>query len=191
VTTAMLRRWGRLIVLALLVPLASACEIAPEPVHLGAEECAHCSMLISERRYAAQLLTTKGKAYKFDAIECLREFLATGAVSSADVHSLWVTDATLGEGWIRAEDATFLHSAELRTPMGGGLAAYASAADAQVAAARLSGTLMSWQALLAADLPGGGHDHAGHDHEQSETAHDQTREQPASRGAEQGHDHGA
>jgi copper chaperone NosL len=144
-----LRRWRRLIVLALLAPLAAACEITPEPLHLGAEECAHCSMLITERRYAAQLLNARGKAFMFDAVECLRGFVQDGTVAAADIHSIWVTDAAAGDGWIAAEEAAFLHSPELRTPMGGGLAAYASAAAAAAAAAELNGVVMTWTELLA------------------------------------------
>ncbi|HSJ25313.1 MAG TPA: nitrous oxide reductase accessory protein NosL [Longimicrobiales bacterium] len=159
--TTTLRRWGRLVVLALLMPLASACGIAPEPVHLGAEECAHCSMLITERRYAAQLLNSNGKAFKFDAIECLRDFVQGGSIAAADIHSLWVTDSAGGEDWVQVEDAVFLHSAELRTPMGGGLAAYAASVDAEAAAAELNGHLMTWTQLLAM-APAASRDGHGH-----------------------------
>jgi copper chaperone NosL len=158
--TTALRRWSRLVVLALALPLASACEIAPEPLHIGAEECAHCSMLITERRYAAQLLTTKGLSYKFDAVECLRAFVLAGTVAAEDTHSVWVTDMDAAEGWVPVEQAAFVHSPELRTPMGGGLAAFATAEAAADAAERLNGVVFSWAGLLAAELPQHGHGHA-------------------------------
>jgi copper chaperone NosL len=140
----------RLIACALLLPvLTLACDVRPEPVHVGSEECAHCSMLISDRRFAAQLLSTKGKAYKFDSIECLRAFALAGTVAPGDTHSTWVTDSEVGDGWVRAEDAAFMQSAELRTPMGGGLAAYAHAAAAARDARELNGRVLSWNELLA------------------------------------------
>jgi copper chaperone NosL len=164
--TTTLRRWSRLVVLALALPLATACEITPEPLHVGAEECAHCSMLISDRRYAAQLLTTKGKAYKFDAIECMHAFVRSGAVATEDTHSLWVMDIGGSDGWLAAQDAFFVHSAELRTPMGGGLAAHATAGAARETAHQLNGTVLNWADLVAMELPADAHrqtaDHSAH-----------------------------
>jgi copper chaperone NosL len=151
VMTDRIRRFGRVLALAVLVPVLSlACEIRPETVHVDAEECVHCSMLISDRRFAAQLLNTKGKAYKFDSIECLRAFVQAGTVAAGDTHSIWVTDSEVGDGWVRAEDAAFLHSTQLRTPMGGGLAAFAHAADAEQTAHELGGGhVLTWAELLA------------------------------------------
>jgi copper chaperone NosL len=169
--TAGLRRWRGRFALALLVPLLMlACDTGPEPVHLGAEECAHCSMLITERRYAAQLVSTRGKAFKFDSIECLRAFVQAGAVAPGDTRSIWVTDSEAGAGWLDAHGAVFLRSPALRTPMGGGLAAYELAVDARRAAEQLGGEVLSWSQLLedrdeagTADPQAGYGDH-GHDH---------------------------
>jgi copper chaperone NosL len=165
-TFGLLRRARRVLAAVVVAPLLlTACDIAPEPVHIGAEECAHCSMLISDRRYAGQVLNNRGRAFKFDAVECVRDFLNAGTVAAADVHSVWVTDAAAGDGWIRAEDAIFVQSPALRTPMGGGLAAYADRAAAGAVLQDLgSGELLSWAAVLAgAPATGGADAHGGHD----------------------------
>jgi nitrous oxide reductase accessory protein NosL len=83
-------------------------------------------------------------------------------VAAAETHSVWVTDLEQGDGWLRAEDAAFLRSPALRTPMGGGLAAFASAADAGAAAADLGGVVLTWTEVLAQQPAAGGAD-AGHD----------------------------
>jgi copper chaperone NosL len=158
-TTATLRRWSRLVVLLLAVPLASACEVAPEPLHVGAEECDHCRMLISDRRFAAQLLTSKGKAYKFDAIECMHAFIGAGTVATADIHSTWVMDLEGSGDWIPTGEATFLRSPAIRSPMGAGLAAFASREAAETAARDLGGSVMGWEALLASALDHGSIEH--------------------------------
>jgi copper chaperone NosL len=160
-TNATLRRWSRLIVLMLLVPFAAACEITPEPLHVDAAECSHCSMLISDRRYAAQLLTGKGKAYKFDAIECMHAFIAAGTVAAEDIHSTWVMDLHGAGDWIPTAEASFLVSPGIRSPMGAGLAAFASRDAANAAAQELGGDVMAWDALLAVTLEhDNGHAHA-------------------------------
>jgi copper chaperone NosL len=152
-----LRRWSRLILLALVLPLAAACEITPEHLHVGAEECAQCSMLISDRRFAAQLLSRTGKAWKFDSIECLHAFMGAGTVAAADVHSVWVTDLDRGEGWIPAGEASYLRSPGLSSPMGGGLAAFTHRASAEAAARELGGEVLDWNGLLALRVDHGGH----------------------------------
>jgi copper chaperone NosL len=155
----------RALIAALLTPLVlfTACgEPEPQPVHVGAEECAHCRMLISERRWAAQLLTTRGRAINFDSIECLAAWVRTAGTDAADVHSLWVTDALEGDGWVNVDDAAFLRSPSLRTPMGGGLAAYSSAARAREQQAQLGGAVLSWPEVVSTATPaadGGEHHH--------------------------------
>jgi copper chaperone NosL len=144
------RRMRRMIAAVLLAPLALlACSIEPEPVHVGAEECAHCSMLISDRRFAAQVLNTKGRAWKFDSIECLRGFIQAGTLQPADVHSAWVTDAAAGTEWVAADAAYFLRSPAVSSPMGGGLIAYAAEDAARAARADVGGEVLSWDDLLA------------------------------------------
>jgi copper chaperone NosL len=153
-TTLATLRVRRFVLGVLLAPLALlACGVEPGPVHVGSDECAHCSMMISDRRFAAQVLNTKGRAWKFDSIECLRGFLATGELQPADIHSAWVADSDAPEQWLRADDARFLHSAGVRSPMGGGLAAYADAAAARSALARLggvAGAVVTWAEVIAA-----------------------------------------
>lgn len=141
---------------------ASACTIEPQPIHLGSEECSHCRMIITDRQFAAQALNTRGRAYNFDAIECMAEWVQAGeAVPAADIHSLWVSDFTDSESWIAAEAAVFLHSDEIRSPMGMGLSAHASAESAQRYQAELGGELLSWAKVLerVGDHPGHGHQH--------------------------------
>jgi copper chaperone NosL len=152
------------VALALLVALlVTGCAVEPQPIHLGSEECSHCRMVISEQRFAAQALTTKGRAFSFDAIECMAEWLRAGeAVPVADLHSLWVSDFAGGETWLRADDAVFLRSQQTRSPMGMGLSAHASAEAARRYQAELGGELLSWDEVLEAVARQDGHGHHHH-----------------------------
>jgi copper chaperone NosL len=149
---AMLRAVRRAVAGALLLPLALlACGgVEPAEVHLGVEECAHCSMMISDRRFATQVLNTNGRSWKFDSIECLRAFMQAGTLHRDELHSAWVTDAN-DEGWVRAEAAVYLQSDAVRSPMGGGLLAFAAAPAAHAAREDAGGgSVMSWPEVLAA-----------------------------------------
>jgi len=140
-------RLGALAALILLLLMGTACSIEPQPVLLGSEECAHCRMMIGDLQFASQALTSTGKAYKFDAIECMAEWVNAGA-DQAELHSTWVTDGAMTERWVRTDDAHFLRSDQVRSPMGMGLTAYADRAAAVEHHEMVGGELMTWQQVL-------------------------------------------
>lgn len=136
-------------VVALVLMLAvGGCAIEPQPVHLGAEECAHCRMVISEPQFAAQALNAKGKAYKFDAVECLATWVLAGEVPEEEIHSLWVADHGDPARWVRVEDATFLRTDAVHTPMGMGIIALGDAAAADEQRAARGGEVLDWSGVL-------------------------------------------
>ena len=49
--------------------LLAACQPSPKPIEYGSDMCDYCKMTIVDQQHAAELVTTKGKAFKFDAIE--------------------------------------------------------------------------------------------------------------------------
>ena len=100
-----------------LVLLSSACDDpthAVEPVW-DKQPCTHCHMLISDPRYAAQLVTQRNERLHFDDPGCLAAYMQA---HSAEVARAWVH--VEGE-WVRIEDARFSRSDS--SPMGYGLLA--------------------------------------------------------------------
>jgi copper chaperone NosL len=149
--------------------LITACAAAPDDVHWGMEECAQCQMVISDERFAGQVVDRRGKTYKFDAIECMAAFVDSGALAAADIHSLWIADGR--DSWVAVEEAAFLHSENTRSPMGGGYTAHADGDAARRLQAEVGGELLTWQQVRdrvaltghdhGADHPVGGHDKHG------------------------------
>jgi copper chaperone NosL len=135
----------------MVAALASACGgTGPRPIHVGEEECEHCRMVISDERFAAQLLTRHGKALSFDAAECMAGYVNGRKTVEADIHSLWVLDASDADRWLPAEEAVFLRSPQVRSPMGAGLIAYSDADAAHRARDELGGELLHWREVLIA-----------------------------------------
>jgi copper chaperone NosL len=147
---ALLRTWRmRAVLTGILVGLlTAACSIQPQPVHLGSEECDHCRMVISDLRFAAQALTTRGRAYKFDAVECLAIWVRAGDVPRKELHSLWVSNFAVPGEWVAADEAVFLHAESLRSPMGQGLAAFASSEEAAAHQRELGGQVLTWPEVV-------------------------------------------
>jgi copper chaperone NosL len=134
--------------LALLLPLAAACAPAPEPIVVGRDSCDHCHMAVADARFAAELVTRHGRVYRFDSVECLATHYLREA-EREDVHSIWVTDLNDPARLLRVEEASFVRSASLRTPMGAGLAAFEATTGRARALAIAPGEVLTWPQVLA------------------------------------------
>jgi len=89
----------------------------PQPIAWDREPCAHCHMLISDPRFAAQLHTQDGEVESFDDPGCL---LARLEAREPSVRALWFHHVR-EERWIPGSEVAF-ERAE-RTPMDFGLGA--------------------------------------------------------------------
>lgn len=115
-------------------------EIAPEDM------CAYCKMAMSERRYAAQFIGRDGQSFKFDDIGCMSNFIR-GKQNRDQIAAYFVVDFD-GRQWIKTEDAHYMTSPKLKSPMGGNTAAFKDEAKAQEAVAKLQGKLLRFEDIL-------------------------------------------
>lgn len=137
-------------VLAPLFLLALACgEPRPGAFTWGSDACEHCHMTLADPRFAAQLVTTRHRVHRFDDPGCLANFLLQEQVPADLVHSLWVNDFLAPERLLRVEDAVFLRSDRLRTPMDSRIAALVPGPPADSLRAALAGELLTWEQVLA------------------------------------------
>lgn len=126
--------------------LLSSCGKEPKPIEFGVDNCDHCMMNISDVRYGAELVTQKGRIYKFDDMYCMKAFLqAEEVVPQNQVHSLWLVDFSATEQLIPAEKSYLLHNPELKSPMGSNTAAFANQETRQEQYAEHSGTILLWE----------------------------------------------
>ncbi|MEJ2502328.1 MAG: nitrous oxide reductase accessory protein NosL, partial [Gemmatimonadota bacterium] len=160
--------------LACLAPLAVALPMllgacagpGPVPIAYGEDQGEYCRMTIADERYGAELVTRQGRVHRFDSIECLAGFRLAMA-DTADIHSLWVTDFADPPTLIRVEDAFFLESRDLKSPMGANLTAFGPGMTREAALHSFYGVVLSWDEVLErvrAKGAGPGHGtHSGHD----------------------------
>ncbi len=91
----------------------------PEEPVWGKQPCAHCAMLVSDKRYAAQA-TMDGERRFFDDIGCM---VLWADERRAPPHPAWVRDAEQGT-WVDARGARYAEGA--KTPMDFGFEARAA-----------------------------------------------------------------
>ncbi len=135
----------KLPILLLLFSLLTACTPTAEPVSFGEDMCAHCKMTIVDEQFAAEAVSQKGKVYKFDAIECMMEFLK---IKQSDEMALTlVRDYENPKEWQDAKQCNYLISKEVPSPMGAGLSAWLSKDNAEAMQAQKGGEVYDWAGL--------------------------------------------
>ncbi len=131
----------------LLVPVLAftSCTIKPEPIAYGSDGCHFCSMTIVDKQHAAQIVTSKGKTFKFDAAECMMNYLRD--MNIAEV-ALYLTNTYDRPGeLVDATKATYLISKNIPSPMGEFLTAFDSEESAKNVQSESQGQLFTWQEL--------------------------------------------
>ncbi len=143
----------RVIIPVLLVAsLVLGCEVTPQQIAYGETNCVHCQMTVSDSRFGAEVVTTKGKAYFFDSAECLASYLQANPEKQQDAELVLVTDFSKPNQLIDVKRAAFLQSKNLPSPMGMFLSAFPDKAKAEEYQQKLDGRVLTWeQAMLAVE----------------------------------------
>ena len=103
-------------------------------------------MTIVDRQHAAEAVTDKGKAYKFDAIECLANYL--GEQPEVNFAFLLVNDYADPGELIPAASSHYLISPAIPSPMGAFLSALETEEKAKALQAEKGGEVYDWEGLL-------------------------------------------
>ena len=124
----------------------NSCKVEAEKIVYGEDGCHFCSMTVVDKIHGAEMVTKKGKVFKFDAMECLINF--SKEVNPEDVALYLTNHYNDPEELIDATKATFLISQDLPSPMGAFLTAFENKKDADEVHKEKGGELYSWEELL-------------------------------------------
>lgn len=133
----------------ILLFMLSSCSAQPEPFKYGTDVCHTCKMGIIDPKYGSELITSKGKIYKFDDVICMNRFLKSGTISESDIKQTVVINYEKQNDFIDIKKAFFVLSPELRSPMGGNAAAFATKEAAQKVSEANKGQSVDWAQLSA------------------------------------------
>lgn len=131
---------------ALLLSILS-CSPQQESIEYGFDACEHCKMTITDSRYGSELVTDKGKVYKFDSIECLAMYITEDSRKDASWSMVLVTDFLKPEQFLEAQEAWYLKSESLPSPMGMGLTAFATENDVREHQSNYPGEVLHWEEI--------------------------------------------
>jgi copper chaperone NosL len=108
------------------VAILSSCTTGPDPISLGNDQCAFCKMNISDNRFGGELITRKGKVYKFDDAHCLMNFIGTGEVDKGSVAIVYFINFSSPHDLIKSDQAFLLKGELINGPMNGNIAAFSN-----------------------------------------------------------------
>ena len=133
---------------ALVIALSAvSCTPSPKPIAFGSDACHYCKMTIVDQQHAAEVVTAKGKAFQFDAIECMVNYL--GTQNEEEYAFLLVTDYEKPAELIPAEPSYYLISPNIPSPMGAYLSAFETQERARAVQSEKGGEIFDWKGLLA------------------------------------------
>ena len=132
----------------LAVLLVAGCNPKPEKINLGKDNCAECKMTIMDPKFGGEIVTKKGKVYKFDDAHCIAVFLKRRGVELNNIHQTLFTDYNNSNNFIKVKSAEFVVSSQLKSPMGGNAAAFKNITEANKKSAEIEGSkVTNWATL--------------------------------------------
>ena len=140
----MRNRIATFIVLSLCL---TACQVEPQAINYGEDACHYCWMTIVDKSHGCEVVTSKGKAYKFDAIECMLNFKQSDDEAAEDIVLFLVNGLYSGGDLTDATSATYLKCDLIPSPMGAYLSAFESNEQAEDVHREMGGRLYDWNEL--------------------------------------------
>lgn len=134
---------------ALVSILASgviSCSTEAQKIAYGKDLCEECRMTIMDAKFGAEIVTKKGKAFKFDDAHCITQYLKAGKVKQEDVGQTLFVSYENGE-FVDAEKTLFVVSPQLKSPMNSNAAAFSHKKSADEVAVMTKGKVTDWKTL--------------------------------------------
>lgn len=129
-----------------VIGLFASCTKAPDKIDFNKDACDYCGMKLVDNRYGAMIITEKGKAYKFDDINCMLNFSAEKA-QTVKAEKKMIIDFSQPGVLIDATKAFYLSNEELKSPMGGNAAAFEKQDSLNKYFDQIGGEKRSWEQI--------------------------------------------
>lgn len=141
-----LKNIKKMFVATTFVVLSACGQSGPEAINLNKDDCDNCKMSISDNRFACELVTEKGRAYKFDDISCMISYKNENKDKMTNAR-FYVNDYLPPNALLNTDELTFVEGENVSSPMGGNIAAFSKKDSAETYSSRWSAKATSWQTI--------------------------------------------
>ena len=126
--------------------LLSSCSSGPKPIEFGVDDCDFCKMTISDGKFGAELITAKGRVYKFDDIHCMISYQKENI--NKNIKSFYVHDFNQNNMLIPAETAFYATGGAIKSPMRGNTIAVQTDDEAMTLVTKFKANPISWAEII-------------------------------------------
>ena len=134
-----------------LAVFAVGCIAKPVAIQYGKDACDFCRMTIMDPAFGGEIITRKGKVYKFDGTECMVNFYKAHLASANDLPTILVADYSNPGRLMDAKQVVFLQDEKMNSPMGAHLGAFPNSRVAR-GFSEDHRIIMGWNNLLKINL---------------------------------------
>jgi len=138
----------KLFLFAIVLLVSFSCSVKQEPIHYGEDNCVLCQMTIMDHRYGTEIVTGKGKVFKFDSVECLVEFMQENKDNGEEFRFVLFTPFDQPGKLVDAHKSHVLQSKNLPSPMGLYLTAFETESVAMNFKDQYGGKVYCWEGLM-------------------------------------------
>ena len=131
----------------LLLLFLCSCSIGPRPLLGGEDVCDFCKMPVADEKFGGEIITVKGKLYKFDDMGCMIHFMKNGLSVNETINKIFPINYVNCRKFIDVNQSVFLVSANFRTPMNSNIAAFESQQEASPFLKNFPGEILTWDQL--------------------------------------------
>lgn len=129
--------------------LSFSCSTKPQPFEAGKDNCHFCKMGITDTRFGGELVTKKGKIYKFDDLICLANFLKAGGEEQNNISQTLTVLFDKPNEFIDVNKASFVVSPEIKSPMASNTAGFSNKSVAEnFAKGKTQSSVINWEQIL-------------------------------------------
>lgn len=136
----------RTLLLFFLLLALNACSQKPQPINFGKDACHTCKMTIIDKKFGAEIITNKGKIFKFDDLICMVSFINSG--SEYEISQKLIIDYQKENNFLDAEKTSYFVSESLHSPMNGNAAAFTNLEEAKKFQNDKPGEIMDWNGVF-------------------------------------------
>jgi copper chaperone NosL len=104
-------------------------------------------MTLMDNKFGAEIVTKKGKIFKFDDTNCLIDFIKSGQIPDKDIAQCLITDFSSPGVLIEAKTAFYVKSEQIKSPMASNIAAFQNRTNLDSHNDSWKGQQLSWSDL--------------------------------------------
>lgn len=138
----------KMITLILMAGFVLSCSSEQELLRYGKDACYTCKMTLMDKKFGAEIITAKGKVYKFDDANCMVNFINSDYLAEETITRKLIVDYSQPEKLIPAEEAFYLKSDQIRSPMVSQIAAFETEQVMLKYKPKLKAIYLSWGELM-------------------------------------------